>query len=102
MLWAAVLAWDCSRLTARGIGGVTEVDTDIVISAHALPGCKERIVRTIRADEPVKKLFSIFNIHMKARAMIPVLTATITVDHHAMIIWATADTIFPSIIGFII
>jgi hypothetical protein len=101
MLIGAVLAWRfgayASGLAART--GVFKPFANIVVSTHALPGRVGIFGGASRAYESVKKLFGIGNIHLEAGAVIPVLTATLTIDHHAVVIWAAADAIFASIVA---
>jgi hypothetical protein len=34
--------------------------------------------------------------------VVPVIAAAITIDHHAMVIWATADAVLTSIIALVV
>lgn len=101
MFVGAVLAWgiiaDASSLAAWI--GILEELANIAESTHALPGGKECLCLALWADEAVKKLLGVGDIDIQARAVIPIIAATIAVDHHAMIIWTTADAIFASVVA---
>ena len=102
MFIGTVLAW---RVKANASGfatrvGVLEPFANVIVSAHALPGRVEGLSSAFGADEYVQKFLGIGNVHLEAGAVVPVLTATLTVDHHAVIIWATADTVLSTIIAF--
>jgi hypothetical protein len=104
----AVLAWrviaNASGLTARGLVGsiiFVEPFATIVVSTHALPS--RHLVgweRASWANEPVEQLLGIGDVHLETLTVVPVFTATLTVNHHAMIIWATADAVLSTIVAF--
>jgi hypothetical protein len=74
---------------------------DIVATTHTLPsGEKLTLLVTLGADESIEQLFRIVLVDTDAGAMVPVLTTTVTVDHHTMIIRATADAVFSTIVAF--
>lgn len=97
----AVFAWgiiaDASSLAA--CIRIPEELANITESTHTLPGGKKCLCLALWADEAVQKLLGVGNIDIEARAVIPVIAATIAVDHHAMIIWTTADAIFASVVA---
>ncbi len=101
MLIAAVLAWGISGYSgslATWIG-VTTVSANVVVTTHALPGRKFGVGLAVWADEAVEELACILFADVKARAMIPIVTTSLAVHHHAVIIRATADTVFAAVIA---
>lgn len=104
MFVRAVLAWrlvvDSSGLAA-GIG-VLEFDTNVIVSTQGFPGGNELISLAFWADEVVEKVLGVIDIDINALTMIPVLATTLTCDHHAMIIWTTAEAVFSPIVAFIV
>jgi hypothetical protein len=103
VLVTAILAWwiasDPSSLAARGF---LEGDTDVVVTAHRLIG-RECFTRDLAlwADKSVKQLLGIFFVNVDAGAVVPIITTTFTIDHHTVIIRATAEAVFTTIITFI-
>jgi hypothetical protein len=99
----AVLAWRIARgPSSLATSRLIEKDANVVETAHRLEGCI-RLSRNcaLWADESVEKFLCIFFVNANARAMVPVLATSLTINHHAMIIRATAGAVLPSIIAFV-
>jgi hypothetical protein len=101
MLITAIFAWRIVR-HSRGLATLfsTEEMPDIVVATHRLPGC-ERLGRdgAFWTDVSIKKLLRILYVKTNARTMVPIPTTSLAFDHHAMIIRATANTVFATIIA---
>lgn len=99
----AILAWRIAGDTSSfATSGTVEKATDVIVATHRFVGGKRLSWNlALRADESVKKLFCIFFVNSNARAMVPILATTFAKNHHAMIVRATAGTVFSSIIAFV-
>jgi len=104
MLIGTVLAWgvvtDTSSLTTSI--GVIEPLATVSVSAIALPSGGKLLSRTLWADEAIKKLSGIGFVDLNTRTVIPIVTTAVAVDHHAMIIGATADAVLASVVALVL
>lgn len=78
---------------------LTKVSANVVVTTHALPGRVLGVGLAIWADEAVEELTCILFVDVEAGAMVPIVTTSLTVHHHAVVIRATADTIFATVIA---
>jgi len=101
MIITAIFAWRIVR-HSRGLATLfgTEEMPNIVVATHRLPGC-ERLGRdsAFWTDVSIKKFLRILYVKTNARTMVPIATASLAFDHHTMIIRATADAVFATIIA---
>jgi hypothetical protein len=103
VLITAVHVWGIhSNASSLATRGLVEEGSNIEVSAHRLVRSEQLAWNfALWADESVEKFLCIGLVNANARAMVPIFTTTLAVDHHAMIIRATADAVFSTVIAFV-
>lgn len=104
MFIGAVFAWwivaDASSLAT--LVGVFEGIADVSVSTIALPGSEAGRCLAVWAVVTVEELLGLGFVNLDTRAVIPVLARAFAEYHHAMIIRATANAVFTSVVALVL
>lgn len=96
-VFTALLAAILALVLDVGCLAMSLIDVDE--TAHWLPGGEELVGLAFGTDELIEKFSGIGFVDVKTRAMIPIITATIAPNHHAVVIGTSTDAVLLAIVA---